>query len=75
MENFRLIQEKIIDLKAFKSVNIQGVKYHNAGASVSQELAFTLAQLSEYFSNAPSLEPNKIQINLRVLYNYYTRNS
>ena len=70
-KNFRLIQEKIIDLKAFKSVNIQGVKYHNAGASISQELAFTLAQLSEYFSNAPSLEPNKIQISLGVSTNYF----
>ena len=70
-ENFRLIQEKIIDLKAFKSVNIQGVEYHNAGASISQELAFTLAQLSEYFSNVPSLEPNKIQISLGVSTNYF----
>ena len=70
-ENFKLIQEKSIDLKALKSVNIQGVEYHNAGASISQELAFTIAQLSEYFSNAPSLEPNKIQISLGVSTNYF----
>ena len=70
-ENFRSIQEKSIALKAFKSVNIQGVEYHNAGASICQELAFTLAQLSEYFSNAPSLEPNKIQISLGVSTNYF----
>ena len=70
-ENFRLIQEKIIDLKAFKSINIQGVEYHNAGASISQELAFTLAQLSEYFTNVPHLEPNKIQISLGVSTNYF----
>ena len=70
-ENFRSINEKSIALKAFRSVNIQGVEYHNAGASISQELAFTLAQLSEYFSNAPSLEPNKIQISLGVSTNYF----
>ena len=70
-ENFKLIQEKSIDLKALKSVNIQGVEYHNAGASISQELAFTIAQLSEYFTNAPSLEPNKIQISLGVSTNYF----
>ena len=70
-ENFKLIQEKSIDLKAFKTVNIQGVQYHNAGASISQELAFTIAQLSEYFSNTPSLEPNKIQISLGVSTNYF----
>ena len=70
-ENFRLIQKKSIDLKAFKTVNIQGVEYHNAGASISQELAFTIAQLSEYFSNSPSLEPNKIQISLGVSTNYF----
>ena len=38
---------------------------------ISQELAFTLAQLSEYFSNSPSLEPNKIQISLGVSTNYF----
>lgn len=70
-ENFRIIQEKLIDLKTFKFVNIQGVEYHNAGASISQELAFTLAQLSEYFSCVPSLEPNKIQISLGVSTNYF----
>tara|TARA_B100000963_G_scaffold201733_1_gene175653 strand:+ start:637 stop:2007 length:1371 start_codon:yes stop_codon:yes gene_type:complete len=70
-ENFSLIQEELIDLKAFKSVNIQGVEYHNAGASITQELAFTLAQLSEYFSREPSLEPNKIQISLGVSTNYF----
>ena len=70
-ENFRLIQKKSIDLKAFKTVNIQGVEYHNAGASISQELAFTIAQLSEYFSNSPSLEPNNIQISLGVSTNYF----
>ena len=70
-ENFRSIQEKSIALKTFKSVNIQGVEYHNAGGSISQELAFTLAQLSEYFANSPSLEPNKIQISLGVSTNYF----
>ena len=55
----------------FMNVNIQGLEYHNAGASISQELAFTLAQLSEYFSNLPSLEPNKIQISLGVSTNYF----
>lgn len=70
-ENFRIIQEKLIDLKIFKFVNIQGVEYHNAGASISQELAFTLAQLSEYFFCVPSLEPNRIQISLGVSTNYF----
>lgn len=70
-KNFRLIQKELTDLKAFRVLNIQGVEYHNAGASITQELAFTLAQLSEYFSNEPSLEPNKIQISLGVSTNYF----
>ena len=68
---FRSIQEKINSLSAFNSINIQGVEYHNAGASASQELAFTLAQLSEYLANNERLQANKVQVSLGISTNYF----
>lgn len=70
-EEFKLIQEKAHILQSFKSLTIQGIEYNNAGASCTQELAFTIAQLSEYFVNNKSLDPNKIQISLGVSSNYF----
>ena len=70
-EKFRSVQEKTNSLSAFKSISIQGVEYHNAGASATQELAFTLAQLSEYLANNECLQTNKVQISLGVSTNYF----
>ena len=70
-EGFRSVQEKTSSLSAFKSISIQGVEYHNAGASATQELAFTLAQLSEYLANNEYLQTNKVQISLGVSTNYF----
>ena len=70
-EQFKSVQEKTNSLSAFKSISIQGVEYHNAGASATQELAFTLAQLSEYLVNNEHLQTPKVQISLGVSTNYF----
>ena len=70
-EKFSSLQEKTNSLSAFNSISIQGVEYHNAGASATQELAFTLAQLSEYLANNEHLQANKIQISLGISTNYF----
>ena len=70
-EKFRSVQEKTNSLSAFNSINIQGVEYHNAGASATQELAFTLAQLSEYLANNERLQANKVQVSLGISTNYF----
>jgi len=70
-EKFRLVQEKTNSLSAFNSINIKGVEYHNAGASATQELAFTLAQLSEYLANNERLKANKVQVSLGISTNYF----
>ncbi len=70
-KKFSSVQEKTDSLSAFKSISIQGVEYHNAGASATQELAFTLAQLSEYLTNNEHLKTKKVQISLGVSTNYF----
>lgn len=68
---FNAILEKASSLPSYKSLCIKGHEYHNAGASATQELAFTLAQLSEYLANNKDLNPNKIQLSLGVSTNYF----
>lgn len=68
---FNRIQEKSSDLINFKSLCIQGHEYHNAGATAIQELAFTLAQISEYFAHNKYLKASKIQISLGISTNYF----
>ena len=65
------IQKKVNSLSQYKSISIQGQEYHNAGASATQELAFTLAQISEYFANNKNLKADKAQVSLGVSTNYF----
>jgi methylmalonyl-CoA mutase len=68
---FNTIQNKAKEFTSFKTLSIQGHEYHNAGANSSQELAFTLAQLSEYFAQNKELKSSAIQISLGVSTNYF----
>ena len=68
---FNTIQDKAKEFSSFKTLSIQGHEYHNAGANSSQELAFTLAQLSEYFAHNKELKSNAVQISLGVSTNYF----
>ena len=68
---FNTIVEKAIPLKSYKSLSIQGQEYHNSGATATQELAFSLAQISEYFVNSTNLKASKIQVSLGVSTNYF----
>ena len=68
---FKSVQEKTKALSAYKSLSIRGQEYHNSGATATQELAFTLAQISEYFANDSDLKASKIQVSLGVSTNYF----
>lgn len=68
---FKAVQEKTSSLSAYKNLSIRGQEYHNAGASATQELAFTLAQISEYFATDSNLKASKIQVSLGVSTNYF----
>ncbi len=46
----KLIHSAKKDKPGFRVVTINGQHYHNAGASIVQELAFSLAQASEYLA-------------------------
>ena len=70
-EKFESIQEKIDSLTSYKSLTIQAHEYSDAGASITQELAFTSAQLSEYFAKSPKLNPKSIQISMGVSTHYF----
>jgi len=69
--DFETVQEKTNSLLAYKSLSIQGQEYHNSGASATQELAFTLAQMSEYFAHHDDLKASKIQVSLGISTNYF----
>ena len=70
-DQFRFIQNKVNGLPKFKGICIQGHEYHNAGGTVTQELAFTLAQISEYFACDSELKSTKIRVSLGISTNYF----
>ncbi len=70
-KEFKDVQEKMNSLSSYKSLSIQGQEYHNSGASATQELAFTLAQISEYFAKDSDLTAAKTQVSLGVSTNYF----
>ena len=70
-KEFKAVQEKSKDLSSYKTLSIQGQEYHNSGATATQELAFTLAQISEYFAKDSDLKASKIQVSLGVSTNYF----
>lgn len=70
-ENATQVVDKTIGLPKFQSITIAGHNYTNAGANLVQELAYTLAQASEYFANLNNLSPSSIQISLGISTNYF----
>jgi methylmalonyl-CoA mutase len=68
---FKKIQEKSAILIGFQGLSIQAHEYHNFGANLCQEIAFSLAQLSEYLSQHETISSKNIQISLGVSSNYF----
>lgn len=65
------------DLSRFRTIAVHGKFFANSGASIVQELAFSLAQGSEYLSNLTGLgvsadeAAKKIKFNLGIGGNYF----
>ena len=53
-------------MPSYKVVNLHGNHFHNAGASVVEELAFTLASAAEYFSRLTELEVSAEDLTRRI---------
>jgi len=70
-DEFKSVNKKATSLTAYKTLSIQGQEYHNSGATATQELAYSLAQISEYFSHNSDLKASKIQVSLGVSTNYF----
>ena len=64
-------------MKHFKVINVNGIVLHNAGATIVQELAYTLNMANEYlaFCTEKGLKPQKVasrmQLTLSVGSNYF----
>ena len=64
-------------MKNFKVINVNGIVLHNAGATIVQELAYTLSMANEYlaFCTEKGLKPEKVasrmQLTLSVGSNYF----
>ncbi|MDP4205030.1 MAG: methylmalonyl-CoA mutase family protein [Bacteroidota bacterium] len=73
----KAIVEKTADLKKFKALAVNGKYFNNAGATIVQELAFSLAQGAEYISQlsdrgAKAEEvARKIKFNFGISANYF----
>ena len=70
-QKFKTIQIKSNKLIGFRGLSIQGHEYHNFGANTCQELAFSIAQLSEYLNKQESISSKNIQISLGISTNYF----
>ena len=68
---FKKIQKKSAVLIGFQGLSIQAHEYHNFGANLYQELAFAIAQLSEYLSQHETISSKNIQISLGISTNYF----
>ena len=64
-------------MKNFKVINVNGIALHNAGATIVQELAYTLSLANEYlaFCTDKGIKPEKVasrmQLTLSVGSNYF----
>ena len=64
-------------MKNFKVINVNGIALHNAGATIVQELAYTLSLANEYlaFCTGKGIKPEKVasrmQLTLSVGSNYF----
>ena len=64
-------------MKNFKVINVNGIMLHNTGATIVQELAYTLALANEYlaFCTEKGIKPEKVasrmQLTLSVGSNYF----
>ena len=64
-------------MKNFKVINVNGITLHNAGATIVQELAYTLNMANEYlaFCTEKGIKPEKVasrmQLTLSVGSNYF----
>jgi methylmalonyl-CoA mutase len=70
-QKFKTIQNKSNLLIGFRVLSIQAHEYHNFGANICQELAFAIAQLSEYLSQEDTISSKNIQISLGISTNYF----
>lgn len=77
MNELLKLHELAADMKNFKLVNVNGIAMHNAGATIVQELAYSLAIANEYIAFATEhgipvgKACKKIQLTLSVGSNYF----
>ncbi|PQJ79146.1 methylmalonyl-CoA mutase subunit beta [Polaribacter porphyrae] len=62
--------EKIV-ASADNCISVSGDLYQNAGANISQQLAYTLAHANEYLNHFGGVIANKISFNFAVGSNYF----
>lgn len=64
------ILNKVNDLNVASSITIQANTYQNAGANMTQQLAYTLAHINEYFNRITAIK-QAIVIEVAVGTNYF----
>lgn len=69
-DNFETIQAIALENKNCSVITVNGTLYQNAGANMTQQLAYTLAHCNEYFNRIPKIN-QPIVIELAVGTNYF----
>ncbi len=63
--------DSMSSLLSFQCLSIQAQEYHNAGANIIQELAYSIAQASDYYTNLKGLRTQSIQLSMATSSNYF----
>ncbi len=74
-ENVKTIVEKTSGLPKFRVIGVNGKWYANSGASVVQELAFSLAQGAEYLTQLTELELSVDEVAKNIKFNFGISNN
>lgn len=68
--NFEAVENLFHSCQNLSLLSIDGSLYQNAGATIVQELAYTLAHFNEYFHHVPSLKKSVV-FNMAIGSNYF----
>jgi methylmalonyl-CoA mutase len=67
VDNFEVLEK---NLHRLNSISVNGCLYHNAGANMAQQLAYTLAHATEYFNRFSNVK-QPVLIKMSVGSNYF----
>ncbi len=69
--NFETLTHLIKNTKSLSLIGVNGALYQNAGATIVQQIAYTLAHANEYFNHLEVAAPQTMVLEIAVGTNYF----